>query len=61
MEWTREKITWKVNGVPVQATTEGVPHAPMYINISSSLYQDVDGSVLPADMEVDWVRCYQQP
>ncbi len=31
----------------------------MYINISSSLYKDVNGSVLPAEVEVDWVRCYQ--
>jgi len=60
MEWTKDKLTWKVNGIPVCTSSRGVPHVPMYINISSSLYQDVDGSVLPAEMEVDWVRCYQQ-
>jgi hypothetical protein len=60
LEWTKDKLTWKLNGIPVKSTGQGVPHVPMYINISSSLYQDVDGSVLPAEMEVDWVRCYQQ-
>lgn len=58
LEWSRERLTWKINGVPICSTTRGVPQVPMYINISSSLYQDVNGSVLPADVEVDWVRCY---
>jgi beta-glucanase (GH16 family) len=57
--WTRDRLVWKLNGVPVCSTSEGVPHMPMYININSSLYRDVDGSLLPADLEVDWVRCYQ--
>lgn len=60
LEWTKEKLTWKLNGIPVCSTSQGVPHTPMYININSSLYQDADGSVLPAEMEVDWIRCYQQ-
>ena len=57
--WTRDRLVWKLNGVPVCSTSEGVPHMPMYININSSLYRDVDGALLPADLEVDWVRCYQ--
>jgi beta-glucanase (GH16 family) len=60
MVWTRDRITWKINGIPAGSSTEGVPHVPMYININSSVYQDVDGSVLPAMLEVDWVRCYQR-
>ena len=60
MEWTKERLTWKINGIGAGSSTEGVPHVPMYININSALYQDVDGSVLPAEMEVDWVRCYQR-
>jgi beta-glucanase (GH16 family) len=60
MEWTKDRLTWKVNGVPAGAASEGVPQVPMYLNINSSLYQDVDGAVLPAEMEVDWVRCYQR-
>jgi hypothetical protein len=60
MEWTSTKLTWKINGVTVCTTNREVPQVPMYINISSSLYQDVNGSVLPAAVEVDWVRCYQE-
>lgn len=58
--WTKDRLVWKLNGVPVRSTSEGVPHIPMYININSSLYKEVDGSVLPAEVEVDWVRCYQR-
>jgi beta-glucanase (GH16 family) len=59
LEWTKDKLTWKLNGIPVCSSTEGVPQVPMYLNFNSSLYQDVNGSVLPAELEVDWVRCYQ--
>jgi beta-glucanase (GH16 family) len=59
LEWTRDKLVWKINGIPVCATSEGVPHMPMYINLSSSLYKDADNSVFPAELEVDWIRCYQ--
>jgi hypothetical protein len=60
LEWTREKLTWKINGVPLLSATEGIPHVPMYININSSLYREADNTLLPATMEVDWVRCYQK-
>jgi beta-glucanase (GH16 family) len=59
LEWTKNKLIWKINGVPVIASGDGIPEAPMYINFSSGLYQDTNGSVLPATMEIDWVRCYQ--
>lgn len=59
LEWTRERLTWKINGITVTSTAEGVPQDQMYIVLSSALYTDVNGSVLPAAMEVDWVRCYQ--
>lgn len=60
LEWTQNRLTWKINGVTIYSTTQGVPQIPMYVNISSSLYQDVNGSVLPAEVDVDWVRCYRQ-
>lgn len=60
LEWNKDKLVWKVNGVPVCSSTQGVPHMPMYVNLNSSLYKDVNGSVLPAELEVDWVRCYQE-
>ncbi len=58
LEWTPEKLTWKINDVIVASVTDGVPKEPMYLILSSALYRDVNGSVLPASMEVDWVKCY---
>jgi beta-glucanase (GH16 family) len=59
LEWSNQKLVWKINGIPVMTSGKGVPEAPMYMNLSSGLYQDANGSVLPASMEIDWVRCYQ--
>jgi beta-glucanase (GH16 family) len=60
LEWSKDKLVWKINGTPVCSTSEGIPHMPMYINLSSSLYTDADNQVLPAELEVDWIRCYQK-
>ena len=59
LEWSKQKLVWKINGIPVITSLNGVPEVPMYINFSSGLYQDTDGSILPATMEIDWIRCYQ--
>jgi beta-glucanase (GH16 family) len=59
LEWSQDKLVWKINGVTIYSTTQGVPQVPMYVNMSSSLYQDVNGSVLPAEVDVDWIRCYK--
>jgi beta-glucanase (GH16 family) len=59
LEWTQDKLVWKINGVTLYTSTQGVPQVPMYVNISSALYQEVNGSGLPAELDVDWVRCYQ--
>jgi hypothetical protein len=60
LEWSKDRLTWKINGIPAYSTTIGVPQLPMYVNINSAVYQDINGSVLPAELEVDWVRCYRQ-
>ena len=58
LEWTPDRLIWKINEVTVATTTEGVPQQPMYVILSSALHKDVNGSVLPASLDVDWVKCY---
>jgi hypothetical protein len=58
LEWRPNQLIWKINGVEVANTRQGVPQEPMYIVFSSGLQKDTDIG-LPAHMEVDWVRCYQ--
>ncbi len=60
LEWNQERITWKINGVKVASANRNLPKSPMYINFSSGLYKDANGTVLPAVFEIDWVRCYQR-
>lgn len=59
LEWKPGRLTWKINGIEIAATSSGVPEEEMYISFSAGLQSDVDG-ILPAHMEIDWVRCYQQ-
>ncbi|MBN2273627.1 MAG: glycoside hydrolase family 16 protein [Bacteroidales bacterium] len=59
LEWSKQKLIWKINGITVMVSEEGIPEAPMYLNFSSGLYREANGSVLPASMEIDWIRCYQ--
>ncbi len=59
LEWSKQQLIWKINGIPVMNSGTGIPEAPMYLNFSSGLYQEADGTALPASMEIDWIRCYQ--
>ena len=59
LEWTPNKLTWKINGKVFKTQTSGVPQEEMYINFSSNLKKDSDEDGLPSAMEIDWVRVYK--
>jgi beta-glucanase (GH16 family) len=59
LEWTPKQISWKINGVEVASTTKSIPAEPMYLVLSAGLHKDPK-SDLPAQMEIDWIKCYQQ-
>ena len=58
LEWLPGKLIWKINGVAINSTTKGVPEEPMYVVFSAGVQKEVR-SILPASLEIDWVRCYQ--
>jgi len=60
LEWTPEKLIWKINDVPVFEQTEGLPQEPMYMLLSSGIAVDGIQANLPCTMEVDWIRAYQK-
>ncbi len=60
VEWTPEKVSWKINDLEIMSQTEGIPDDPMYLVLSSGVTGDVGGNQLPASMEVDWVRIYKR-
>jgi len=56
LEWTPDKLVWKVNDVEAFAQTADVPQEPMYINFSGGLDKPLSSMTA---MEIDWVRVYQ--
>ena len=59
LEWTPNKLTWKINGKVFKTQTAGVPQEEMHINFSSNLKKDASEDGLPSAMEIDWVRVYK--
>lgn len=59
LEWTPEKLIWKINDVVLYEQTEGLPDEPMYIVLSSGISQEGNPAV-PCSMDVDWVRAYKK-
>jgi hypothetical protein len=56
LEWTPDKLVWKINDTEVLTQTSNVPQEPMFINLSGGLDKPVNSMTT---MEIDWVRVYQ--
>ena len=56
LEWTADKLVWKINGVEVFRQTSNIPQEPMYVLLSGGLDKPITGTT---SMEIDWVRVYQ--
>ncbi len=56
LEWTADKMVWKINDTEVMTQTADVPQEPMYISFSGGLDKPVNSMTA---MEIDWVRVYQ--
>jgi beta-glucanase (GH16 family) len=59
LEWTPNKLVWKINDKVFKTQTSGVPQDPMHINFSANLKKDASGNGLPSAMEIDWIRVYK--
>lgn len=60
LDWTKDKLEWKINGVTVHTQTQNVPEKPMYITLSSHLTEEPENDNFPVSIDIDWVRCYQK-
>jgi hypothetical protein len=56
LEWTTDKLVWKINGVDVLKQTSDVPQEPMYVNLAGGVNKPLNGMTA---MEIDWIRVYQ--
>ena len=59
LEWSPNKLVWKINDKVFKTQTSGVPQEEMCINLSSILKKDASESGLPSAMEIDWIRVYK--
>lgn len=56
LEWTPNKLVWKINNTVAFTCTNNVPSVPMYILFSGGLDKPVNSMTT---MEIDWVRVYK--
>jgi hypothetical protein len=56
LEWTPDKLVWKINDTEILTQTSDVPQEPMYILFSGGLDKPVNSMTA---MEIDWVRVYK--
>lgn len=63
VEWTPNRLEYKLNGVTQAVMTQNVPRAGMWLGLQTRAGSDMgvkpDGTTPPVvDMEVDWVKIY---
>ena len=56
LEWTSDKLVWKINGEVVFRQKSDVPQVPMYVSLAGGLDKPINGMTT---MDIDWVRVYQ--
>jgi hypothetical protein len=56
LEWTSDKLVWKINDNEVFTQTSDVPQEPMYVLFAGGTDRLLNGMT---SMEIDWVRVYQ--
>ena len=56
LEWSSDKLVWKINNTVVFTQTTDVPQEPMYVLLSGGLDKPINGM---NSMEVDWIRVYK--
>jgi beta-glucanase (GH16 family) len=59
LEWSADKLVWKINGLEMYTQIESVPQDPMYLILSSGVYDDKDLNCA-VSMEIDWIKVYQK-
>lgn len=65
VEWTPERITWFVDGVPRFQSDESIPRAKMYLLVNLAVggtwpKDPDDKTVFPSAFEVDYIRVYEK-
>lgn len=57
LEWDGQTLTWKINNAVVHQSKVDSSFDNMFLNLLSSVHEEVHHQNLPHYFEVDWVRC----
>ncbi|MDG5800158.1 family 16 glycosylhydrolase [Marinilabiliaceae bacterium ANBcel2] len=60
LEWNKDSLIWKINGKEVHREINHLPKEPMYISLCTILPETPLDKNLPANLDVDWVKCYKR-
>jgi len=60
LEKSGTTFTWKINDAEVLKMNKQELDAPLHLNASSLVVYDVPGSSLPAQFDIEWVKCYRK-
>lgn len=60
IDWTPERITWKINDIEVYSISEEIPNEPMYILLSAGINKEVNNTNIQSNYEIDWIKCYEK-
>lgn len=60
LEWTKDKMVWRINDFVVKEVQNDIPDVPMYLLFSFGTNKEPAGRNVPGRMEIDWVRVYKQ-
>ena len=58
VEWSPERIEWKVNDKVMGTITQNVPHEKMGLRIESVVVKPSNN--LPHRLDIDWIKCYKR-
>ena len=56
LEWTSDKLVWKINNTEVFSQTKDIPQEPMYVLLAGGLDKPINGMT---SMEIDWIRVFK--
>jgi Glycosyl hydrolases family 16 len=56
LEWTSDKLVWKINNAEVFSQTKDIPQEPMYVLLAGGLDKPINGMT---SMEIDWIRVFK--
>lgn len=60
LEWDGSRLVWRINDVVVhEAHVNGI-EGPAHLNLTRFVINEITGSHLPVDFEIDWIKCYRK-